>query len=315
MTAAKNAEEAAEAYLEAAQQAKEAANAATEAVENAVAAATTEEEIAAADLAQQQLTELTANVDSSITDAELAVEAAKAAVAAAETALERSTQRGTDGTAVGPGASDIVADKAITTRKSDADPDGSVFRKLKLKTTKQTNTSIKITWTKLSSAKKYVVYGNACGSANKMKKLTSMQGNVKTFSTVAGKKVKKGTYYKFIVVGLDENSNVVSTSKIIHVATKGGKVGNHKSVRVSKKVINKAKNLKKGKTLKLRAKAVKASKRTVKSHRGVRYESSNTKIATVTKKGGTVTAKAKGTCYIYAYAQNGVTKKIKVVVK
>jgi uncharacterized protein YjdB len=46
----------------------------------------------------------------------------------------------------------------------------------------------------------------------------------------------------------------------------------------------------------------------------VRYESSNSKIATVNGS-GKITAKAKGTCYIYAYAQNGVVKAVKLTVK
>ncbi len=52
----------------------------------------------------------------------------------------------------------------------------------------------------------------------------------------------------------------------------------------------------------------------MKKHVAVRYESTNTKIATVSK-AGVVKAKAKGTCYFNAYAQNGVAKKIKVTVK
>ena len=44
------------------------------------------------------------------------------------------------------------------------------------------------------------------------------------------------------------------------------------------------------------------------------YESSNINIATVSKK-GVVKAKKKGKCYIYAYAQNGVFRKIKIIVK
>ena len=68
--------------------------------------------------------------------------------------------------------------------------------------------------------------------------------------------------------------------------------------------------------LKLNATGVKTSKKlTAKKHVAIRYESSNPKIATVTKKGGKVTAKKKGTCYIYAYAQNGMFRKIKVTVK
>ena len=80
-------------------------------------------------------------------------------------------------------------------------------------------------------------------------------------------------------------------------------------------IVTKAKKLKKGKKLSLKAKAVPQSKKLkVRKHVGVRYETTNKKIATVTAK-GVVKAKKKGTCYVYAYAQNGVFKKIKVVVK
>jgi hypothetical protein len=72
---------------------------------------------------------------------------------------------------------------------------------------------------------------------------------------------------------------------------KGGKVGNYKSVTVKSSVVKKARK-----------------------HVKIRYESTNTRIATVSKK-GVVKAKAKGTCYIYAYAQNGVFKKIRIRVK
>lgn len=43
-------------------------------------------------------------------------------------------------------------------------------------------------------------------------------------------------------------------------------------------------------------------------------ESSDKSIATVNQK-GKITALAKGSCYVYAYAQNGVYKKIKVKVE
>ncbi len=223
-------------------------------------------------------------------------------------------QKGADGTAVGPGASAACADKAITSMKSDNDPAGSKFAPLKLKSTKQGKNSVKLACTKAKGATSYVIYGNACGTKNKMKKLTTVKTNSYNVKKIS-KKLKKGTYHKFIVVALDKNNNVVSTSKLIHVATTGGKVGNNKSVTVTKKVVNKAKKLKKGKTLKLKAKAIAKSKKLkVKKHKAVRYESTNTKIATVSN-AGVVKAKKKGTCYIYAYAQNGVSKKIKVTVK
>lgn len=222
--------------------------------------------------------------------------------------------RGEDGTAVGKGAAASVAEQAILNAKSDEGPAGTKFAPVKLKSTKQSKSAVKLTWSKAKGAVKHVVYGNLCGKSNKMKKISTTTKSSITVKKIAGKKLKKGKYYKFIVVSLDKNDKVVSTSKAVHVATKGGKVGNHKSVSVKKAVVTKAKALKKGKSLKLKGKAVKASKLKVKKHRAVRYESSNTQIATVSKS-GVVKGKKKGTCYIYAYAQNGVAKKIKVTVK
>ena len=151
-----------------------------------------------------------------------------------------------------------------------------------------------------------MLYGNKCGKKNKMKKIGTYTGKSKKLTKVAGKKLKKGTYYKFIIVALDKNNCVVSTSKVIHVTTKGGKYNNPKKV-TSKK----PKTLKKGKSFKLKAKQ---TGKKVKKHRVLSYESSNTKVATVSKK-GVIKAKAKGTCYVYAYAQNGISKKVKVTVK
>ena len=45
----------------------------------------------------------------------------------------------------------------------------------------------------------------------------------------------------------------------------------------------------------------------------IRYESSNNKIASVNKS-GKVTAKGKGSCVIYVYAQDGISAKLKVKV-
>ena len=224
-------------------------------------------------------------------------------------------QKGKDGTAVGTGASYATANAAIRNMKSDKDPKGSSFAKLRLKSTKQTRNSIKLSWTRPARAVKYVIYGNKCGKNMKPQKLAEVKGNTWNFKTLNKTRLKKGTYYKLIVVGLDSGNRVVSTSKVIHVATKGGKVGNHKKVTVKSSVVKKAKKLKKGKTLKLKAKAVPQAKRfKVKKHTGIRYESTNVNIATVSGK-GVIKAKNRGTCYVYAYAQNGVFKKIKVVVK
>ena len=224
-------------------------------------------------------------------------------------------QTGSDGTALGPGASAETAEQAILAMVGDDDKAGSKIAPLKVKSTKQTKKSVKVTWTKLKKAAKYVVYGNRCGKKYEMKKLAQVKTNEKNFAKIAGKKVKKGVSYKFVVVALDKNGKVVSTSKVIHVVAAGGKTGNYKSVTVKKAVVDKAKKLKVGKSLKLKAKAVPKSKKLkVKTHVKLRYESSKESVATVSGK-GVVKAKGKGTCYVYAYAQNGVCKKVKVVVK
>ena len=81
-----------------------------------------------------------------------------------------------------------------------------------------------------------------------------------------------------------------------------------------KKIATKAKKLKKSKSLLLKAKAKLKKGMKVKLHKKLRYESTNKKIATVSKT-GKIIGKKKGTCYVYAYAQNGVYKKLKVTVK
>lgn len=223
---------------------------------------------------------------------------------------------GEDGTAVGPGASIVAAETAITGMKSDKDPAGTVFGLVQLKSTKQTKTSVTLKWKKVAGATKYYVYGNMCGSANRMVRQTIVNGTSLKVTKVIGNnkkaaKVKKGKYYKFVVVAVNSQGRVVSTSKVVHVATKGGKIGNHK------KVITKAKKnkvtIKKGKKFKLAGKAI-PGKLKVKNHRKVAYESSNKAIATVNSK-GQIKGVKKGKCYIYAYAQNGIFAKIKVTVK
>ena len=214
---------------------------------------------------------------------------------------------------VAAGATAAAVDALLTSRASDSDPAGSVFSTLRLKGAKATKTSVKLAWAAASGAEKYVVYGSKCGKANKLVKLATVTG--KTFTH---KKLAKATYYKYLVVALDGSDTVVSASKMAHVATKGGKVTNLKAAKLTNAKTGQAAKkatLAKGKTLKLKASVTKvASKLTLKNHRKVKWESSNAGIATVTS-GGKVKAVAKGTCYVYAYAQNGVFAKCKITVK
>lgn len=201
--------------------------------------------------------------------------------------------------------------KAILAQKTDKDPSGSSFRILRLRSTKQSKTSSTLTWQKVSGATSYVIYANKCGKSNKIKKIATVKKN-----TYTHKKLKKGTYYKYVVVAVKSTvigNRTAAISKMIHVSTKGSKYGNFKKVSVTKAVLTKAKKLKKGKSLKLGAKAVKASSK-AKIHVKLRYQTSNKKVATVSSK-GVVKGVGKGSCYVFVYAQNGVYKKIPVTVK
>lgn len=206
-------------------------------------------------------------------------------------------------------ATEGQVDTFITGLKNDNDAKGTLFWKFPAKQSKVTKNSIKMSWNKVNGAAYYVVYGNKCGSANryvKIKKVTTLN------FTQSG--LKKGTYYKYVVSAFDKNGKHIATSRTMHIATKGGKYCNYKSVTTKAKK-NKVTLKSKGKTFKLGAKAVKeSSKLKANQHRKIRYESSNKKIATVDST-GKITAKKKGTCYVFAYAQNGVYKKIKVTVK
>ena len=109
---------------------------------------------------------------------------------------------------------------------------------------------------------------------------------------------------------------MTDTSISVHAVTGGGKYGNAKAVSVTqignKKNVSKI-TLKMGKTAQIKAKEVKKDKK-IKHHRNLCYESSNTKVVTVTSD-GVIKAMRKGNCKIWVYAQNGVYKALKITVK
>ena len=194
------------------------------------------------------------------------------------------------------------------------------FRRLRARSVKQTKTSVTLQWNIIKDADGYFVYGNRCNTGTKSykyRKLATITGG--DISTWTQKDLKKGTYYKYVVKAyrlVNGKKVVTDTSISVHVVTGGGKYGNAKAVSVTqignKKNVSKI-TLKMGKTAQIKAKEVKKDKK-IERHRKLCYESSNTKVATVTPD-GLIRATGKGTCTIWVYAQNGIYKALKITVK
>ena len=122
-----------------------------------------------------------------------------------------------------------AVDKLIRSQKSDADAKGSNFGLLSAKGTVKSKRSIRISWNRVKGASGYIIYGNACGARNPYRKITQTS----RISYTQGK-LKKGTYYKYLVVAIRGNK-AIAISKTVHVATKGGKVGNNKKLKTAAK--------------------------------------------------------------------------------
>ncbi len=194
-------------------------------------------------------------------------------------------------------------EKVVFETKSENDQKGSTFSLLQAKGVPKSKSSIKLSWKKVKGAAKYVIYGNKCGKRNKYKKIKEISG-----TSYTQKKLKKGTYYKYLVVAVS-GDKALAVSQTVHVATKGGTVGNNTAVKLSKTKVS----MNKGESKTVKA-TLKTGRLKVKIHRKVAWASSNVSVAKVNKK-GKISGVKKGTCYVYAYAQNGIFAKVKVKIK
>ena len=160
---------------------------------------------------------------------------------------------------------------------------------------------IKLTWKKVPTAKKYVVYMASKGK--KFKKMTTFSGR-----KYRAKNLKAGTYYSFVVVAINDDKAVAVSVPII--ASTAGRA-NVKDVEPSTTSIN----LGVGHAANLDAKFETSDapgKNTFQLQRGIRYESENVDVAKVDSKGGVVTGVGSGSCTIHVYAQNGLYKDVVV---
>ena len=187
------------------------------------------------------------------------------------------------------------------------------YSRLRLRVPTSTKTTNVLKWTKQTGADGYVIYSNHCNTGEKKYKIVQ-RVVIKDGSTTTwvDKNLDGGTYYKYCIKAykLVNGKKVwLAKSKVVHSTTTGGKYGNAKTVKVNKTALS----LTKGKTFTIKAEQV-VKDLPIKKHTDIKYESSNTKVASVTGK-GVIKAKKKGTCYIYVYAQNGMYRRMKVTVK
>lgn len=181
-------------------------------------------------------------------------------------------------------------------------------RKLSLRVSGSTETKNVLKWKKVSGADGYVIYGSVCEEEFE-KQTVIKKGSTTTWTD---KKLDPGTYYQYYITAyklVNGKKLWIAKSPVIYATTDGGEYGNVTTVTVNKESVT----LKKGKTFKIKAEQT-ADELPIEEQAEIRYESGNTKVATVNSK-GVITAKKAGSCDIYVFAQNGIYTKIRVKVK
>ena len=148
-------------------------------------------------------------------------------------------------------------EKAYGLLKDKADLTDARYCDLQLKSKKQKKTSIMLSWSPVKGAASYIILGAPTGKP--LKRLA-----VKTGTTYTHSGLKKGTYYKYAVVACRKaggTDQALNKSKVIYVATKGGKAANVSKIKLNKKKVSLKLKKKKKKTFRIKAKTVKKGKK------------------------------------------------------
>ena len=186
------------------------------------------------------------------------------------------------------------------------------------------NSDIVVKWGKVDNADRYVIYAAYCKKGRKCAKIATLDGDANTyiFSELNGKAINTKKNIKVYVVAyrkVNGKYKKITSSITAHIVGSGSKKhSNVKGIKIesTKIILSLDDNTAAPSSYTLNPVAVlkDSSKKMLLHTAEFRYATSNSSVATVGKD-GTITAKGKGTCYIYVYAQNGYAKKIKVTVK
>ena len=233
----------------------------------------------------------------------------------AEPVKPTTTEQQTD-TTVKPATTEQKTELTVEDLKSDSgtekDMKNSSFGSLFAGEIKYTSNSITLKWKKIKGADGYAIFGNQCNHGKhkyNYQYITSLGANKTTWKAT---KLKKNKYYKYYVAAyklVNGEKVIICTSKTVHATTVSDKYGAAEKIKLDKTKVK----LKVGKTYKLKAKEINLSRK-IQKHRPISYESADTSVATVNKK-GVIKAVGKGKCKIWVFAQNGKYTSCTVTVK
>lgn len=191
-------------------------------------------------------------------------------------------------------------------------PDYTLLAKL----TTSGSRALKAKWTQAKGAEGYDVFIKRSGAKGEYKLTKSVEGGDTLSCTVKG--LKRQTCYKaYVKAWMKDNGKkeyIGDASPVVFAITGGHTKTEENATKVT---VKKGEvTLKVGKTSAIKAtvKGKKVGLKVLKHVSALRYYSSDRFVATVTSE-GKIEAKGKGSCVIYALANNGARAKVKVTVK
>ncbi|MBR0397657.1 MAG: fibronectin type III domain-containing protein [Eubacterium sp.] len=188
---------------------------------------------------------------------------------------------------------------------------------LTAKATAAASTALTFSWNKIKDADRYVIYFSKCNNGDHKyapKKIKTVKAGVRKYTV---RKLETGMCYKYRVIAQKKVKGKyknIAKSSLNHTIT--GNESTAYTVPKSLKLNKSRMTLKRNKTGKLEgAIALYNGNKELLSHApALRYTSSNTSVASVSKS-GKIRAKGRGTCTIYVQTINGLSRKCKVTVK
>ena len=187
------------------------------------------------------------------------------------------------------------------------------------KLTAKGKTKLRLSWSKVAGAGRYLAKFAPCNTKGKTCKLKRVKTLGAGTTSLVRSGLKENTLYKAKIVAQAKKGGkwvTISKSELIHAATGNQKGKYTNATALALNTTNMT--LKAGKTATLSGlvqKAVEGEGMTAAVHsKLLRFISNNKRIATVNAE-GKVTAKGPGTCKIYVQTSNGIWKSCEVTVK